>query len=326
MARHQAEGRGRAWRDRLPHLLRSARRRLLPGRRLSEGRLPQREGRAARLGGGHAGLSRRSADARRRRDARTRSGCALKDAPTLTKIPVLPISYGDAQPLLAALGGPVAPERVARRAAAHLSPRPRARDGAPEARVRLGHEAVYDVIARLTGSERPDEWVIRGNHHDAWVNGADDPISGMVALLEEARAVGVLREAGLAAAAHDRLRRVGRRGAGPARLDRVGRDACRRAAAESRRLHQHRQQRPRLPRRRRLALARDASSTRSRATSIDPQTQGERVAKRARALADRASAGRRARRRCATGATCASTPLARAPTTRRSSSTSASRR
>jgi N-acetylated-alpha-linked acidic dipeptidase len=116
----------------------------------------------------------------------------LKSAPTLTKIPVMPISYGDALPLLRALGGAVAPAawRGALPITYHIGPGP--------ATVHLKLEfnwdrkPVYDVIARLKGSERPDEWVIRGNHHDAWVNGADDPISGLVALLEEARAVGEL--------------------------------------------------------------------------------------------------------------------------------------
>jgi N-acetylated-alpha-linked acidic dipeptidase len=121
---------------------------------------------------------------------------ALKDAPTLTKIPVMPISYGDALPLLRALGGPVAPAswRGALPVTYHLGPGPAA--------VRLKLEfnwdtkPIYNVIARLKGGERPDEWVVRGNHHDAWVNGADDPVSGMVALLEEARAVGELAKAG----------------------------------------------------------------------------------------------------------------------------------
>jgi N-acetylated-alpha-linked acidic dipeptidase len=57
-------------------------------------------------------------------------------------------------------------------------------------------QPAYDVIARLEGAEEPDQWVIRGNHHDAWVNGATDPVSGMVALLEEARAVGELTREG----------------------------------------------------------------------------------------------------------------------------------
>jgi N-acetylated-alpha-linked acidic dipeptidase len=121
---------------------------------------------------------------------------ALKDAPTLTKIPVMPISYGDALPLLRQLGGPVAPAswRGALPVTYHLGPGPAA--------VRLKLEfnwdtkTIYNVVARLKGVERPDEWVIRGNHHDAWVNGADDPVSGMVALMEEARAVGELAKAG----------------------------------------------------------------------------------------------------------------------------------
>jgi N-acetylated-alpha-linked acidic dipeptidase len=114
---------------------------------------------------------------------------ALKDAPTLTKIPVMPISYADALPLLRALEGPVAP--VAWRGALpityHL--------GAGPAVVRLKLEfnwdikPAYNVIAKMPGAERPDQWIIRGNHHDAWVNGADDPISGMAALMEEARGV-----------------------------------------------------------------------------------------------------------------------------------------
>jgi N-acetylated-alpha-linked acidic dipeptidase len=120
-----------------------------------------------------------------------------KDAPTITRIPVLPISYGDALPLLRRLGGAVAPEswRGALPITYHLGPGP--------ATVRLKLEfdwklaPAYDVIARLRGSERPDEWVIRGNHHDAWVNGADDPTSGMVALMEEARAVGELARQGM---------------------------------------------------------------------------------------------------------------------------------
>jgi N-acetylated-alpha-linked acidic dipeptidase len=120
----------------------------------------------------------------------------IKTAPTLTKIPVLPISYGDAQPLLRALGGPVAPQawRGALPLTYHLGPGP--------ATVHLKLEfnwdikPVFNVIARLKGSERPDEWIIRGNHHDAWVNGASDPTSGMVALLEEARAVGELAKTG----------------------------------------------------------------------------------------------------------------------------------
>ena len=120
----------------------------------------------------------------------------IKDAPTITKIPVLPISYSDAQPLLAALTGRVAPEgwRGGLGLTYHIGPGP--------ARVHLKVKSnwdikpVYDVIAKIPGSAFPDEWVIRGNHHDAWVNGAEDPTSGMVAVLEEGRAFGELLKAG----------------------------------------------------------------------------------------------------------------------------------
>ncbi len=120
----------------------------------------------------------------------------LAEAPTLTKIPVLPISYRDARPLLEALGGPVAPEewRGALPLTYHLGP------GPATARLELafdwGRATAYDVIAVLRGAEHPDQWVLRGNHHDAWVHGATDPTSGMVALLEEARAVGALAAEG----------------------------------------------------------------------------------------------------------------------------------
>jgi N-acetylated-alpha-linked acidic dipeptidase len=123
-------------------------------------------------------------------------GIDLSRAKTLTKIPVMPISYGDALPLLKALGGPVAPEswRGALPVTYHLGP------GPTKVHLKLAFDwrlvPAYDVIARRAGSERPDEWVIRGNHHDAWVNGAEDPISGLVALMAEAKSVGALHRAG----------------------------------------------------------------------------------------------------------------------------------
>jgi N-acetylated-alpha-linked acidic dipeptidase len=121
---------------------------------------------------------------------------AIEDAATLTKIPVLPISYGDALPLLSALEGPVAPPawRGALPLTYHIGP------GPALVHLELEHDwnmvPLYDVIAMLKGSELPDEWIIRGNHHDAWTHGANDPVSGLVALLEEARAVGALAKAG----------------------------------------------------------------------------------------------------------------------------------
>jgi N-acetylated-alpha-linked acidic dipeptidase len=120
----------------------------------------------------------------------------IKDADVLTKIPVLPISYSDALPLLRALEGPVAPPdwRGALPITYHL--------GAGPARVhmKLAFDwkivPAYDVVARLQGSERGEQWVMHGNHHDAWVNGASDPISGLVAELAEARAIGELAKTG----------------------------------------------------------------------------------------------------------------------------------
>jgi len=119
-----------------------------------------------------------------------------EEAPTIMKIPVLPISYADALPLLEQIGGPVAPQswRGALPITYHLGPGP--------ATVRLHVEfnwdltPAYNVIARVEGSEYPDEWVVRGNHRDGWAMGAADPISGMVALMEEARAIGELMETG----------------------------------------------------------------------------------------------------------------------------------
>lgn len=120
----------------------------------------------------------------------------IDEVRTLSPIPVLPISYGDAQPLLENLGGPVAPEawRGALPITYHVGPGP--------ARVHLALEfdwevrPVYNVIARIPGARSPDQWVIWGNHHDAWVNGARDPISGMITVEEAARAFGALLETG----------------------------------------------------------------------------------------------------------------------------------
>jgi N-acetylated-alpha-linked acidic dipeptidase len=121
---------------------------------------------------------------------------ALADAPTITKIPVLPISSEDAMPLLAALDGRAVP--AAWRGGLPIT----YRTGPGAARVHLRvksdwqQKTLYDVIARLPGTTEAEQWVIRGNHHDAWVNGAEDPISGLVAELEEARAMGELYRQG----------------------------------------------------------------------------------------------------------------------------------
>ena len=118
------------------------------------------------------------------------------EAPNLLKIPVLPISYHDAQPLLQALEGPVAPDdwRGSLPFTYHIGP------GKTKVHLKLEFNwnlvPCYDVIATIKGSQYPDEWVIRGNHHDAWVNGANDPISGQAALLEEAKSIGELLKTG----------------------------------------------------------------------------------------------------------------------------------
>jgi len=119
-----------------------------------------------------------------------------KDAATIMKIPVLPISYHDAQPLLAALDGPVATGDWSGSLPItyHIGP--------GKAVVHLKMEfnwdmvPAYDVIATIKGSKYPNEWVMRGNHHDAWVNGASDPISGQSAMLDEAKALGDLLKTG----------------------------------------------------------------------------------------------------------------------------------
>ena len=121
---------------------------------------------------------------------------SVKEAKSLSKVPVLPISYGDAQPLLAALKGPMAPDewRGTLPIPYHVGPGP--------AKVHLKLEfnwdikPVNDVIAKIPGSVAPDEWIVRGNHHDAWVNGAEDPVSGTSPLLEEARGLGLLLKQG----------------------------------------------------------------------------------------------------------------------------------
>ncbi len=119
-----------------------------------------------------------------------------EEAKTLMKIPVLPISYGDALPLLKTLGGQVVPEswRGALPITYHVGP------GTATARLKVISDwslrTIYNVVARIEGSTYPDEWIIRGNHHDAWVNGADDPVSGMATVLEEARAFGELLKQG----------------------------------------------------------------------------------------------------------------------------------
>ena len=120
----------------------------------------------------------------------------LEDAPTILKIPVIPISSADAKPLLAALEGPVAPAgwRGALPITYHI--------GAGPAKVHLAVSSdwslkpIYDVIAVMKASEFPDQWVVRGNHHDGWVFGAWDPLAGNIAVMAEAKAIGTLAKSG----------------------------------------------------------------------------------------------------------------------------------
>jgi N-acetylated-alpha-linked acidic dipeptidase len=120
----------------------------------------------------------------------------LDQVQTITKIPVLPISYADATPFLKALEGETVPE--AWRGGLPFT----YRVGPSSVKVHLAlsfnwdRKPLYDVIARIPGAKFPDQWVIRGNHHDAWVNGAEDPLSGTSPQLEEARALGQLLKEG----------------------------------------------------------------------------------------------------------------------------------
>jgi len=120
----------------------------------------------------------------------------IEDSPVITKIPTLPISYGDAQPLLSALAGAVVPSEWRGHLPITYHVGPSTLKVHLKVKSNWDLKPIYDVIAKIPGSTYPDQWVIRGNHHDAWVNGAEDPISGLVAELEEARAFGELLKGG----------------------------------------------------------------------------------------------------------------------------------
>ena len=118
-------------------------------------------------------------------------------SPVILKIPALPMSYGDAGQLLSRLGGPLAPGnwRGGLPFAYHVG-------GDGQVRVHLAVQSdwsmkdIYDVIAVMKGEKYPNQWVLRGNHHDAWVFGAQDPLSGHAAMLSEAKALGAMVRAG----------------------------------------------------------------------------------------------------------------------------------
>ncbi len=121
---------------------------------------------------------------------------AIKDVQTITKIPCQPISYGDALPLLRTLRGPVAPDDW--RGALPITYHVGAGDTDVHLKLKFNWDFVEarDVVAQIKGSELPDEWVIRGNHYDGWVMGAEDPLSGAVSLLEEAKGIGAMLKTG----------------------------------------------------------------------------------------------------------------------------------
>jgi len=120
----------------------------------------------------------------------------IEETKTITSIPVLPISYGDAQPFLEAIQGETAPESW--RGALPIP----YKIGVSNVKAHLAvafnwdRKPLYNVIAKIPGSEFPDQWVIRGNHHDAWVNGAGDPVSGTSPEIEEGRALAELLKQG----------------------------------------------------------------------------------------------------------------------------------
>jgi N-acetylated-alpha-linked acidic dipeptidase len=121
---------------------------------------------------------------------------AVEDSKVIMKIPVIPISYGDARPFLEALDGAVAPAgwRGALPITYHIGPGP--------AKVHLAissdwsQKPIYDVIAVMQGSTYPNQWVVRGNHHDGWVFGAWDPLAGNIAVMAEVKAIGTLAQSG----------------------------------------------------------------------------------------------------------------------------------
>ncbi len=163
-----------------------------------------------------------------------------KDAVSLLKIPVLPISYADAQPLLESLEGQVVPEswRGALPITYHVGP------SKNKVHLKLAFDwqvrPLHNVIAKLKGFELPDEWVIRGNHYDAWVNGAADPVSGLAALMEEARAVGEMVKTGYKPKRTIDILCLGWGRGRFARFNRMGGATCRRTKAKSSYLYQYR--------------------------------------------------------------------------------------
>lgn len=120
----------------------------------------------------------------------------IEEARNIQKIPVMPISWEDAKPILEHIDGEVAPYewRGAIPVTYHV--------GSGPATVHMKAMAdnatrpLHDVIARIKGSVYPDQVIVYGNHHDAWVNGAADPVSGAVCVLEAARILSKMMQQG----------------------------------------------------------------------------------------------------------------------------------
>ena len=118
------------------------------------------------------------------------------DSEQLPKIPVTPLSYADASPILEHLGGPLSPRewQGALPFTYHVGP------GPAKVKMHLKQDyqfrTIWDVTGRIRGTSSPDEWVVAGNHRDAWVYGAVDPNSGTAAMLETVHGLGELLKSG----------------------------------------------------------------------------------------------------------------------------------
>lgn len=121
----------------------------------------------------------------------------VSEAVSVPKIMALPMSHQDIQPILAALGGPMAP--AAWKGGLPIDYRLGGADARLHVRIDMQTDVQpnYVVEGRITGSERPDEWVVLGNHHDAWVFGGVDPSSGTATMLELTKALGALAKSGV---------------------------------------------------------------------------------------------------------------------------------
>ena len=119
-----------------------------------------------------------------------------EQAAQLPRIPTTPLSYADAWPILEHLGGPDSPRewQGSLPFTYHVGP------GPAKVKIHLKQDyrlrTIWDVIGRVRGSELPDEWVVAGNHRDAWVYGAVDPNSGTAAMLESVHGIGELLKSG----------------------------------------------------------------------------------------------------------------------------------